>query len=84
MFTPAPVGLNSSMRSGLASARERISLMTTGAMAGVGSSAPGEPPATALARHAAPSSEFGSATASRGTSEKPCPSGASGHGARSL
>src|SRR5580765_501553 len=82
MLTATGVGLNNSMLSSSGqSVWVRISLITTGGMAGSGSSAPGEPPGAALARHLAPSS--GVAPGTFGTNEKPKPSGVAGQGATS-
>src|SRR6266478_6317358 len=59
------------------------SLTRMGAMEFGGSSAPGEPPASVLARQLDAVEGFGLAFGSRGTSEKPRPSAATGHGAAS-
>ena len=84
MFTATEVGLNNSMASTCGrSVWVRTSFTTIGGMLGSGSSAPGEPPTPALARHFAPSSGAGDVIDSFGTSEKPCPSGLTGHGAAS-
>src|SRR5947208_16887569 len=85
MFTATEVGLNNSMASTCGgSVWVRTSFTTIGGMLGSGSSAPGEPPTPALARHLAPSSGAGDVTEPFGTSEKPKPSGATGQGASSL
>src|SRR5688572_29709393 len=78
------VGLNNSIQSCWGGALAvSTSLITMGAIADSGSSAPGEPPRCELARQLAPLSGACVVTEAFGTIEYPKLSGASGHGTSS-
>src|SRR4026208_1066626 len=76
-------GLNSSIKSIPVSEWLSTSLIRTGETNGAGSSAPGEPPANALARQFNALSGSGFALGCTGTNENPNSSGVIGHGASS-
>src|SRR5213594_542605 len=76
-------GLNNSMKSDPVSEWLRTSLMSTGEIGLMGSSAPGDPPKKVLARQFAGLPGSGRSFGFTGTSEKPKLSGAMGHGERS-
>ena len=79
--TAAPVGLKSSIVSvSPLTELTSASLTTMPAMFTAGSSAPGEPPMAALARQLVESSMLGLDAGFFSTSEKPAPSGDTGHG----
>src|SRR5262245_2505662 len=80
MLTADAVGLCSSIKScNGGSECVSASFTTTGGIEDAGSSAPGDPPGTALARHENGLSGFPFAFGFRGTNENPNPSGVSGH-----
>src|SRR5687768_8466712 len=81
--TAPAFGLNNSIKSIPVSEWLSTSLMSTGATALSGSSAPGEPPGFVLARQFAGLSGSGFALGSTGTSENPKSSGVTGHGDKS-
>lgn len=84
-FTGALPGLKISMVSSCGRMDAvRTSFTNTGAITGVGSSAPGDPPMRVLLRQWRPSLGFGLALGFTGTAEKPLPSTVTGQGARSL